>query len=128
MKCEVAGCNSEKVCFLYCPEHHKTICVDAKSDFSRFLEQKSLQERLDRTVLLHYLEKDMYKIFAKVSKEVFVDEIDTEMLDRTSVHRFDKSNLYRLADKRTLYLAKNGTILGEVWEERNAKSYWLRRV
>ena len=85
------------------------------------------QIRFERAIYLYYVEINQDKQFKKVSKDEFFN-VEGFCFDTFKDFEFDKNNIYRLADCRTVWYNKSGGIVGESWYEGNLASYWIKII
>ena len=82
--------------------------------------------RFERAIYLHYVETNQYKQFKKVSKDEFF-HVYGSRLSRYKDFGYDKNDIYRLADCKTVWYDKFGAIVGESWHEEKLSSYWIKK-
>jgi len=101
--------------------------------FSQFLNEdigETHQQRFDRAIYLTYVQLHKDNQFKHISKEEFEKQLYS-ILDRIETVNYDKKNIYRLADKKEIWLSKSGKTLGEIYKEldedtkENIMSYWI---
>ena len=85
----------------------------------------SHEQRFNTQLYLSYKERyDGYE-FKFSNKEEFYSKLSV-ILEKREIKELDKTNIYRLADKKVTWLGKYGRVLGEVWYEGNEVSYWIK--
>ncbi len=85
------------------------------------------EQNWNSAIYVTYKDQEKYfGIFKHVSKEEFYDLLYNDKLDKKKTIDFDTNRIYRLADKKDIWLGKYGTVLGEVWFEDDMVSYWIK--
>jgi len=85
------------------------------------------QESFDREIYLHYIEigEITGEKFKHVSKEDYYSALYSK-IDRREAVTSNKSNIYRIADERDVWLMKNSSIVGEIWKYDGLVSHWVK--
>jgi len=84
------------------------------------------EQRFDRAIYLTYVGLHLENEFKHVTEKEFYDRLYFSKLDKQKTTYLDKTNKYRIADSKIIWLDKYNNVLGEVWVEGDLKSYWVK--